>query len=434
MSTACLALPTNRECSETISLLYQEALYGADVFSHRVFLLIIDTSEGNALVSNQEAVAQLKNTDKVEVIHLTREDQAKYFSCLFATCSGFDENTLSELMLPEGLSYGACTNRAFLFAQSLGCDSLHRRDSDCTYQKLDGKTVYPIHQELLALGKVAGSLNDPSIDNYLSTDQINQPVAMVAGSFIGEMSVDIHEIKEKDYNVYFNIVSLWSEQGASITQKSELVEESFKGAGNKQFNKDMAQLGTLDPMRVDMCNISFFGVHEVIPLPPAKDTIGSDYFLHHLVKHSTLPTLVHNRHIVNFYTPDRKTDSEFYKYHRRYAKFILSMPYLHRAYRVLEDYGSEKLLVDGNLINHQKVCEAIECALGIDDSYSHEVFESLIFNYKKLGGRFSSLANKLNDEKNKLYDQSKKDMQDFLYLAKLWPKLINNAKNNNLPV
>lgn len=60
-----------------------------------------------------------------------------------------------DLMLPAGVSYGACTNRAFLIAAALGCDSVHRRDSDSTYQTLNGETVFPVHHELASLGKTA---------------------------------------------------------------------------------------------------------------------------------------------------------------------------------------------------------------------------------------------------------------------------------------
>ncbi|MGX1633651.1 DUF6271 family protein, partial [Streptomyces albidoflavus] len=45
-------------------------------------------------------------------------------------------------MLPGGLSYGACTNRAFLIAAALGCESVHRRDSDSRYQTLAGHGFY----------------------------------------------------------------------------------------------------------------------------------------------------------------------------------------------------------------------------------------------------------------------------------------------------
>ncbi|GAA4943542.1 hypothetical protein GCM10023238_06820 [Streptomyces heliomycini] len=45
-------------------------------------------------------------------------------------------------MLPDALSYGACTNRAFLIAAALDCRSLHRRDSDCGYQVFGGEPVH----------------------------------------------------------------------------------------------------------------------------------------------------------------------------------------------------------------------------------------------------------------------------------------------------
>jgi hypothetical protein len=46
-----------------------------------------------------------------------------------------------------------------------------------------------------------------------------------------------------------------------------------------------------------------------------------------------LPGLLHNRHIVNFHTAERKSDAGFLAYQLRFAKFILSMYYFHFIYQ-----------------------------------------------------------------------------------------------------
>ena len=82
-----------------------------------------------------------------------------------------------------------------------------------------------------------------------------------------------------------------------------------------------------------MSNIAFdHEVYERVPLPPATDTIGSDYFLIHLVHDAALPGVLHNRHIQNYYTPFRRTDAGFRAYQMRFVKFLLSMLYLNDVY------------------------------------------------------------------------------------------------------
>jgi hypothetical protein len=438
MNNICLALPTNRDCVDTIDLLHNEANYAVKNFNVQVTFLIIDTSNQIDLIKNEQAVSLLENSNNVNVVHLNVEQQQNYFKKLFNNLTIDDKNLaanrLLELMLPSEVSYGACTNRAFLLAAALQCDSIHRRDSDCHYQTFDDETVYPIHQELLSLGKIAHSIQDESIASQLTRDQNILPVAMVAASFIGEMSVDIAEINQKSPSIYHDVVKLWSEKGASTSQQEILVNESFKGAGTSSFKGDIATLGQVDPMLVDMCNISFHGIQEAVPLPPATDTIGSDYFLIHLTYHSQLPSVVHNRHIENFYTPERKTDEGFAKYQRRFVKFLLSMPYLYHAYGQLAIAGPETLLNAENKINNIAVCKIIESSIDIDNEHCHFVFDEVIKNYQMLGGRFKQLTQLLIAEKDSLISQAKRDMEDYLYLSQHWPQLIHLSKTLTLSV
>ncbi|WP_340679935.1 DUF6271 family protein [Paraglaciecola sp.] len=434
MNKICLALPTNRECADTIRLLHQEARYAAEEYNISVCLLIIDTSSEADTATNLIAVNELDTIFNVEVKHVDNKQQKQYFNTLFAALALVEQTKLLDLMLPQGVSYGACTNRAFLLAATLGCDSVHRRDSDCHYQVVNEQIIFPIHQELLSLGKTANSVNDASITKQLSTSQQSLPVAMVAASFIGEMSVDINEIKQLNPAIYSDIVSLWAEQGSSKKQQDLLVEQSFKGAENSVFTTDQARLGQVDPMLVDMCNISFFGIHQAVPLPPAKDTIGSDYFLIHLVYHAQLPSVVHNRHIENYYTPERRTDDGFIKYQRRFVKFLLSMPYFHNAYQLMSQAGTEKLLNDNNTLDNAQVCHLIESTLALNNEHCHYVFDEIIKNYQLLAGRYQQLADILSQEKEALINQAQSDMKDYYYLAKLWPQLINLAKQLTLEV
>ena len=77
-------------------------------------------------------------------------------------------------MLPAALSYGACTNRAFLIAVALGCESVHRRDSDSRYQVVNGQPVFPIHHELMSLGKRAADAAHSVSETALAPEHTRQ--------------------------------------------------------------------------------------------------------------------------------------------------------------------------------------------------------------------------------------------------------------------
>src|SRR6185437_4525470 len=161
---------------------------------------------------------------------------------------------------------------------------------------------YPIHHEL-AIGLRAGDVVDSVVESRLDPADADRTVSIAGASLVGEMSVDIGEIEQLDPEVYQEVVSLWAPADWTEEQKRDLVAESFKGAGLETFVSDHSVLGRVDPMRIDMGNIAFHrDTYERIPLLPALDTIGSDYFLMHAIYDAGLPGVLHNRHILNYYT------------------------------------------------------------------------------------------------------------------------------------
>lgn len=149
----CLTLPTNRACTTTIADIGEEAAYAAREFGVEVELLILDSSDPSSFAEHTKAVRELPIVPDVIVHHLDEAAQREFLRAAIGHAGLPGPGRLLDLMLPDAVSYGACTNRAFLLAAALGCDSIHRRDSDSGYQTLDGEPVFPIHHELLSLGR-----------------------------------------------------------------------------------------------------------------------------------------------------------------------------------------------------------------------------------------------------------------------------------------
>lgn len=143
MRRVCLTLPTNRACAETIGAIGAEAAYGARHFGVEVHLLILDSSAPAVLAEHRAAVRALPAAPGVVVHHLDEDEQRSFLRRVIARSGVAGPERLLDLMLPSRVSYGACTNRAFLIAEALGCASVHRRDSDSHYQSLDGEPVFP---------------------------------------------------------------------------------------------------------------------------------------------------------------------------------------------------------------------------------------------------------------------------------------------------
>ncbi|MER7699473.1 DUF6271 family protein [Streptomyces sp. NPDC096095] len=434
MRRVCLTLPTHRACADTIAAVGEEAAYGARRFGVDVHLLILDSSAAPVLAEHRKAVAALPPSAGVTVHHLDEDEQRAFLREAIDRSGAAPRDRLLELMLPPGISYGACTNRAFLLAQALGCTSVHRRDSDSRYQRLEGEPVFPLHQELTYLGRRAGHVRESATRSKLPPGAEDRRVAVTGGSFVGEMSVDVAEIRDLAPDTYRELVGLSIPEGYPEIWRGHLIDASFRGAGDTVFSGDRTTLAPLSPMHVDMCNIGLdHEVYSRVPLPPATDTIGSDYFLTHLVHDARLPGVQHNRHIVNFHTAERRTDAGFLAYQLRFAKFLLSKTYLNAVYARTAAAGDALLDGEGR-IRASVIAGFVRDSIGLDRAENARRLDVLDRAYRRLGDRYATVADALAERRSRLPDEARDDMADFALLMDHWEALTRASAETGLAV
>ncbi|MER5638945.1 DUF6271 family protein [Kitasatospora sp. NPDC002227] len=424
MRRVCLTLPTNRACAPAIAELAAEAAYGAAGFGVEVHLLILDSAAPAALAEHRRAVAALPPAPGVVVHHLDEDGQR----AVLRAAAG---PRILDLLLPARISYGACTDRAFLLAEHLGCTSVHRRDSDSRYQLLDGAPVYPIHAELTALGRPAAEVAPLVTRSKLDPAASERPVALVGGSFIGELSVDVAEIKELDPAVHRELVGLTLPPDCPPLWRDHLIEQAFTGAGTTPYTAERTMLTAVSPTQVDLCNIAFDRrLYGRVPLPPATDTIGSDYFLLHLARHAGLPGVVHNRHIVNFHTGERRSDAGFLAYQLRLARYLLAVPYWQAVYARLAEAGPE--LLDGEgAVRAEAVAGYTRESTGLAPAAQSDRLDQLAAAYRRLGGRYAEVARALEAGRSGILDQVRSDQLDFALLTEAWGPLTAALRGNS---
>jgi len=422
MHRICLALPTNRACAGPLSDFLEEAEFAAGNFDVEVFALILDSSPEREFGEHAGIIGGRRRVENVVVLHLDETAQ-RVFLRRMIEAADVDESTFG-LLLPQGVSYGACTDRAFLVARALGCRSVHRRDSDSGYQLSNGQKVFPVHHELRSIGRRAANVTEHVTATTLAPEHEHKPVVLVGGSFVGELSVDIGDLRSRDRTAYHDIVGLWAPDGWTDAEKTKLAEVSFTGAGTEPFTEDRSEAGIVDPMRIDMCNIAFQQIHERVPLPPATDTIGSDYFLFHLAHSARLPGVVHNRHIVNFHTAERKTDAGFLAYQLRLTKFFLSMLYFHDIYRRMAEAG-ETLLDHRHRVRAGMIAGFASESTGLADSPNVARLARIDKTYRGLGGRYADFAESLAPRRESLLAEARQDIADFALLITAWERLMD---------
>ncbi|MFD5467904.1 DUF6271 family protein [Kitasatospora sp. NPDC127059] len=432
MQRICLALPTMRPCPETIAELAEEAAYAVANFGVEAHLLILDTTGAAEFAQNARAVAALEPTPGVVVHHLGEERQRDFLRRVTERSGAADPELLLDMMLPPAVAYGSCVNRLFLGAAALGCTSAHLRNDDADFQVVDGEKVFPIHHELLSIGRPAGEAVAGVSRSELDPADADKPVMLVSGSFIGELNVDISEIHELDPAVYRDVVRLWTPPVWPEEDRDAMVEVSFKGSDSGPFSSDDSVLGVPDIWDVYMCNIALdHRAYEVLPLLPSIETIGSDYALLHALVHSRLPGVVHNRHIVNYYTPERRTGAGFIAYQLRFVKFLLSMLYLYPVYGGMIDLGRE-LLDERHGLKVEPVLDLIRGSVDWDRAGNEHCLDVLDRSYRKLGGKYAELADVVAERRPQLLDEARQDAERWAVLVEAWAALVTAARAQGL--
>ncbi|WP_369382568.1 DUF6271 family protein [Streptomyces sp. cg36] len=432
MRRICLTLPTHRACPDTITALAEEAAHGARHFGVEVRLLVLDTSGPAALAEHRAAVAALPPAPGVVVHHLDEDEQRRFLREVIARSALPEPERLLDLMLPSAVSYGACTNRAFLLAEALGCSSVHRRDSDSHYPELDGTPLFPLHHELTALGLPAHEVAGLVTRSRLDPADAHRDVALVGGSFTGAMSVDVEEIQRLDPAVYQQVIGLSVSEDHPPLWRRNLIDEAFRGAGDTPFTADRTTLTHVSPTRVDMCNIALDrAVYGRVPLPPATDTIGSDYFLLHLVHNARLPGVLHNRHIVNYHTGERRSPEGFLAYQWRFAKYLMAAPHLESVYTRLSALGPEILDADG-LVDASAVATFARHASAAEPGRDAARLDVLDRCYRTLGGHYTEAADLFAARRDRLLAEAGSDMADFADLTDAWAALTEHARRTPL--
>ena len=177
-------------------------------------------------------------------------------------------------------------------------------------------------------------------------------------------------------------------------------------------------------MRVDMSNIAFGrNVYERLPLPPATATIGSDYFLIHAVYDAALPGVLHNRHIENYYTGERRTHAGFLAYQTRFVKFLLSMLYLHHVYDRMAEAGDTLLrrqrAAGPGAVRRLPRRERDAGPYGERAAAGHGRG-----GVRTLGGKYAEFARGMAAERERLLDEAARDTEDFVLLIRSWGALV----------
>ena len=208
-------------------------------------------------------------------------------------------------------------------------------------------------------------------------------------------------------------------------KSGQLVDESFKGAGPARSPMTGRRSALVDPMRVDMYNISLppRGARAAFRCRPRPSTIGSDYFLIHVVHDAEAarrPAQPPHRELLHRRTARPTPDS--WPTSCGWSKFFLSMLYLHSIYQRMAEAG-ESLLDDRRHLRAPRSPNSSGRAAGWTGR-ERRATGGLDRAYRKLGGRYAEFADIGLSRGERLLDEARRDMEDFALLIEAWGPLV----------
>lgn len=215
------------------------------------------------------------------------------------------EDRLKQMLLPAGLSYGRGPNLAALLAMAIGCQLVHRRDSDVFIDEAHPEPL-PIAMELEVVGRSLASVSDRVrlIDEFDAASVAT--VRAVGTSSFGSLTLDRRDliIAGLEFLVQFQQLGRPGTDRGSV--ESEAIQY-FIDAPAVRYAESFFEIDIANRVEMEAC--CFAGVYRHIPEMPT-DIIGCDYMAKDAVWRSRDGLVFHSRKVRHEYEPAREEHAD----------------------------------------------------------------------------------------------------------------------------
>ncbi|MTD55585.1 DUF6271 family protein [Amycolatopsis pithecellobii] len=435
MPTNLLYVPTNRPCADQISELAREALLiGTD--GRSCVLALIEHSDAPWVDQHRKTLAEQRKSQGVKVIHLTAGVAGNFLRTVINRLDlpSADSNRLLALLNPDELAYGAGPNKAALLAAALGCDTLHRRDSDVRVDEWSTGKAYPCVPELQALGRKIADLGLTLQPNGARNPDPSKTVNFVGTSSFGNSPHDRRDLLLAGEHFLVELELLAAPDESPDHLLEELRQYLTVDPGIR-YTTDFAELDLT--ARTVMLSCAMKDVFLELPEMPIHRTLGTDYLRRNLLRNLHYPIIFHSRKVHHRYDDDRAKQvnpSAVNDYAQRDLRHLILWPILTRHHETLRRAPNSFLTPDGKLNSEQYAANLLD------------VLEDVVPVIKELPERFVSIyraaARTVGDKQvaARLYGvadaveagpdyvgEVAQGVEDYCFLVRHWRALIESA-------
>jgi hypothetical protein len=422
MKSHLLAIPTNRIATLAITSLGEEARCLQKLTSGRVTVAVVD--EGTRKIQEQNRAALMlvaKSLPNATVMHV----RADVIDAIASECFAGDATLLNAGTL-SNVCYGRATNRLTMLAILLGCDSVHRRDSDVSLdENLLQREAYPVEIELQYLDREAGS----GSELQMAAEYPGKPILLVGSGYVGAWAVRYADLAEKDKESAYRLMHLLR-PFATRAEVVSFVDQRFFEGNTAEYRKD--ELAFLKNTMIEAGNMAYHSSLYGLPFSNAVGVAGTDYLYHHVLRRFGYPLLSHNRRLLHLHGTERDSESAESLYHKALIMYACLMRYYDQAYKFIESSGYPAI-VNGK-INATAVADALESA--VESDHSDEESEVLAQYLSVLSNshlaKYRTIADSIGTQRNSVVGRSRDDARRHARLIRSWEKLVSNLAERKL--
>jgi Family of unknown function (DUF6271) len=435
--TSLLYMPTHRLCSDSLRQLVREAEWAAtEGKMTAVTVCLIEHRLAPEMSGyHGELLRDLRRNHSSRVLHIDQATKSLFVDRLLI---GLGETSakqarLRTLLLPEGISYGAGPNLAYLIGQSLRVELIHRRDSD-VFLDPSRPNAYPIELELL--GMYASPNDLPLRVEGLSARffEYSGLPAVVGTSTFGDTTFDRRDL----FTAGSDFLVRYQQLGRPGISHEEVLREATEylvESPKEFFDTDFFILD--EPGRIEMEACCLRDVFRVLPEMPT-DILGCDYLSKDIAWQVDWPSLYHSRKMRHVYDPERfamSDDDQLVEYYIRDLKYIL-MGRIWSAHneRVRK---SPSTFVSGRLLMAQAYAESFVQASEDSSNELTSIRKKMVSVFedsasKAQGGsgrRLRRVADYLHEHGSSVEQDVHLAVSDFAFLIQHWSVLGSVARD-----
>lgn len=427
-------VPTHRPALAAVETYMRECAHLSQQSDDPVPFLLVEATREPWVETHADLVHKLADELELPAYHLTVGAFEQFLQPVLAHlgASPGESLYLSRLLQPLGVAYGAGPNKAALVGAALGTTALHRRDSDTLPSFVDGLDRYPGELEIEAIGRPLGSVR---LRDGGAADS-PAPVGIVASAYHGDPAYDRRALFDAGA-AFAREVERLDRPDADDAELDALVRRYLVDEPQRDYgDDDFFELDTTGRSEVGVSCL--WGVWRELPEMPLRDTLGVDCVRKDLMDKLGRPVVFHSRKVDHRYDPFRSERQlgTTVEYALRDLRYILLWHVWDAHNRTLRAHPDMFVAPTGLLSNaayadsfeqaRRNVDRAALSRLVADFARIHA--EAAHSAQEPLAEYLAATSASARATGEKLIDEVLSGIDDFCFLVRLWPRLIDAAQ------